>query len=152
MSGETAFGGMGLDSNRQYYIYDFWNNRFAGKVSGKTSIKQVVPNGEARMLSVHAVEDHPQWISTDRHVMQGYVDMVKKPVWNAAKSSLSGISSVIGNEPYTITIALNGFSPKEVEAKGAVSEIKIRPDNQKLADVILKAKENKDVNWEIIYE
>ncbi|MCP4199763.1 MAG: hypothetical protein GY762_21675, partial [Proteobacteria bacterium] len=96
ISGDTAFGAMGLDAGRQYYVYDFWNDRFVGKISGAASIKQAVAAGEARMLSVHAVENTPQWISTDRHIMQGYVDLVKKPQWNPAKKTLSGTSSVIG--------------------------------------------------------
>lgn len=152
ISGETAFGAMGLEANRQYYIYDFWNDHFVGKVSGNASVRQVVSSGEARMLSVHAVESYPQWISTNRHIMQGYVDILKKPEWNASDNTLSGTSSVIGGEPYRITLALNGYIPKKVTAKGAESNIIIRPDNKNLADIVLKVKENKDVLWEIVYD
>ena len=151
ISGDTAFGAMGLDAGRQYYIYDFWNDRFVGKVSGGASIEQSVAAGEARMLSVHAVENNPQWISTDRHIMQGYVDMVKKPEWNFAENTLSGTSSVIGGEPYRITLALNGYSLKKVAVNGATAEITIRPDNKNLADVVLKVKENQDVLWKITF-
>lgn len=150
MSGDTAFGAMGLDADRQYYIYDFWNDRFVGKVSGNASINQAVPAGEARVLSVHAAENNPQWISTDRHIMQGYVDLVKKPEWNAAENTLSGTSSVIGGEPYRITLALNGYTPRKVTANGATADIKICPDNKNLADIVLKAKENQDVTWKLL--
>jgi len=152
LSGETAFGAMGLDARREYYIYDFWNDRFAGKVDGSSTVAQVVRAGEARMLSVHAVENNPQWISTDRHIMQGYVDLVKKPEWNAKEKSLSGTASVIGVEPYRITVALNGYAPIKVSAKGAESDFIIHPDNINLADIVLKAKENRDVQWEIIFD
>ena len=31
ISGDTAFGALGLDAGREYYIYDFWNDRFVGR-------------------------------------------------------------------------------------------------------------------------
>jgi hypothetical protein len=76
-SGNTAAGALGLDGARSYYVYDFWNDRFAGKTDGRDKLEQMVDPGEARMLSVHAVQDHPQWISTNRHIMQGYVDLLR---------------------------------------------------------------------------
>lgn len=151
ISGDSAFGAMGLDAGRQYYIYDFWNDRFAGKVEGKGYIEQSVPAGEARMLSVHAVENNPQWLSTDRHIMQGYVDLVKKPEWNETKKTLSGTSSVIGGEPYRITLAVNGYIPQHVTATGATADIKVRANDKRLADVTLKVKGNRDVPWEITF-
>jgi len=151
ISGDTASGAMGLDAERQYYIYDFWNDRFVGKVFGNASIKQLVSDGEARMLSVHAVENRPQWISTDRHIMQGYVDLVKKPEWNTDNNTLSGTSSLIGGELYRITLALNGYTPERVILKGGAGEIKIRSDNKNLADLILKVKESQKLSWKMVY-
>lgn len=151
ISGDTAFGAMGLDADREYYIYDFWNDRFCGKVPGSDTIRQSLAVGEARVLSVHAVEYNPQWISTDRHIMQGYVDLVKKPDWSEDTKTLSGTSSVIGGEPYRITLALNGYSPQKVTANGVSADITIRSDNKKLADLVLKVKENKDVPWKIAF-
>jgi len=149
VSGETAFGAMGLNANSKYYVYDFWNDRFVGKISGKDTIKQEVITGEARMFSIHAVQENPQWISTNRHIMQGYVDLVKKPVWNNKENTLSGTSSVVGGEPYRVTVALNGYMPVKVKANGAVSNFKIRTDDKNLVDIVLTTKENKDVTWEI---
>ena len=103
---------------------------FLGEESLK-SIKQAVAAGEARMLSVHAVESNPQWISTDRHVLQGYVDLVKKPQWNASKKTLSGTSSVIGGQPYRITLALNGYTA----SKKSLLKVQRRPSK---FDTIIK--------------
>jgi hypothetical protein len=149
LSGNTAFGSLGLNAKKEYYIYDFWNDNFVGKVNGKDILKQNLPKGEARMLSIHAVKNHPQWISTDRHVMQGYVDLVMKPEWHDTKKSLSGTSSLIAKEEYRITFALNGFNPKKVNIKGAESSITIRKDNPALADLVLKADKNRNLDWEI---
>ncbi len=151
LSGNTAFGAIGLNDKKEYFIYDFWNDNFVGKVGGGDILKQNLPKGEARMLSIHAAENYPQWISTDRHVMQGYVDLVQKPKWNASKKSLSGTSSVVKDEAYRITIALNGFNLARVKVKGGRSSITIREDNPTLADLVLKANKNQDLDWEIVF-
>ena len=31
LSGDTALGALGLEAEKEYYIYDFWNDEFAGK-------------------------------------------------------------------------------------------------------------------------
>ena len=151
LSGNTAFGSLGLAPESSYYVYDFWNDAYVGKLRGNSLLNQELNPNEARMLSIHAVQENPQWISTDRHLMQGYVDMVKKPEWNAAENTLTGTSSVIGGQPYRITLALNEYTPKKVTASGAAADITIRPDNKNLADLILKAKENQDVPWKIAF-
>ena len=151
ISGDTAFGAIGLEAEKDYYCYDFWNNRFAGRVNGSGALTQSVEPGEARMLSIHAAAPHPQWISTDRHVMQGYVDFVKKPQWDGATGSLDAISDVIENEPYRVVIALNGYRPQKVQADGARAEISVRPDNPNLADLTIKSKTNARVDWGVTF-
>jgi hypothetical protein len=151
LSGDSAFGALGLEAHRQYYVYDFWNERFVGKLPGKASIQQSLSAGEARMLSVHAVQAHPQWLSTDRHVMQGYVDLVKKPQWNASTETLQAVSKVIENEPYGIVIALNGYRPVRVQAEGARTRMSVRQDNPKLADLVIESGSNQLVNWSVSF-
>lgn len=151
ISGDTAFGALGLDADRSYYVYDFWNDRFAGKVPGHVSIKQSLSPGQARMLSVHAVQDHPQWISTDRHVMQGYVDLVEKPQWDGAARSLEAVSDVIENEPYNVVIALNGHGPEKVEVDGARAIISARRDNPNLADLRIESATNARIRWRVTF-
>jgi hypothetical protein len=151
ISGNKALGAMGLDAGKAYYLYDFWNDRFLGKTDGRRSIQQMVRAGEARMISVHAVKNHPQWISTNRHVMQGYVDLIKKPAWDPSQKVLSGISSVIGGEPYKITLALNGFSPEQVKSEKGEARIVVHEDNPNIADLVIRADKNEDVFWEMIF-
>jgi hypothetical protein len=152
LSGNTAYGALGLDSDESYYLYDFWNDQYVGKFDGNSSVKQILPAGEARMISVHAVQKHPQWISTDRHVMQGYVDLIEKPRWDSTLNTLSGVSSVIGGEPYKITLALNSYIPVEISADDGVKvEIAVRKDNPNLSDLTLGIDENRDVSWKVIF-
>jgi len=151
ISGDTAFGALGLDSGQAYYCYDFWNDRFVGRLSGGGTLTQSVRPGEARMLSIHAATSGPQWISTDRHVMQGYVDLIKKPQWDASTRSLSGVSDLIADEPYRVVIALNGYSPLKARADGARSRITVRRDNPNLADLAIESDANARVNWRVTF-
>jgi len=152
LSGSQASGAMGLNAGDSYYLYDFWNDRYLGKYDGNDSVRQELSAGEARMITVHAVEAHPQWISPDRHIMQGYVDMVKKPVWDPSARTLSGVSSLIEGEPCRITLALNNHRPLKVVVKGAEAEIKVRKENPNLADLVLLVTENQDLAWEVLFE
>ena len=152
LSGDTAFGALGLNSGREYYLYEFWNDAYLGKLRGDSALKQELQPDEARMFSIHAVQSQPQWLSTDRHVMQGYVDLVTKPSWDAAQRTLSGTSDVVGGEPYRITIALNGASPTGAEVKAGSATVTIRPDQPELADLVIVAAENQQVAWTVRFK
>ena len=109
-AGDTAFGGPGLDAAKEYYVYDFWNDRLAGKVPGNRRFEQTLRPGEARMMAVREAVDHPQLLATDRHLMQGYVDVLGCQ-WKADKMQLQGVSAVVAGEPYRVIVATNGQSP-----------------------------------------
>ena len=146
-------GGLGMNENKEYYLYDFWNDAFLGKINGKDSLVQTLRPGETRMISIHEVKENPQFISTNRHIMQGYVDMVKKPHWKPETNTLTGVSSVVGGESYVVTLALNGYVPKQVLTDGDIkAEVTIRQNNSNLADLILEVPENTNVNWTIEFE
>jgi hypothetical protein len=107
-------GGLGLEANKQYYVYDFWNDHFIGLVNGHDKLEQQLRVGEARMMALHAKEDHPQFIATNRHIMQGYLDL-KDVNWNKKSKTLQGIAEVIENEPFEIIVATNNYKVKDVK-------------------------------------
>ncbi|MBK5262067.1 MAG: hypothetical protein JJE17_05760 [Peptostreptococcaceae bacterium] len=148
----TDEGGLGLDISKSYYIWDFWNWQFIGKFSGKDELEQVLRPGEARVFAIHEMKSNPQFISTNRHIMQGYVDMVKYPIWNKTKKELSGTSNVIKNEDYKIIIALNNYQCEDCIAEGTPCQLKIIDKINGLAELTLKSLENKAVAWKIMFK
>ena len=149
---DSSFGGMGLNSKRSYYVYDFWNDTFLGKFPGNGKLEQTLRPGEVRMMSVHEVAKHPQFISSNRHVMQGYVDVLKTG-WNPASRTLTGTSKVVGGDAYKLVIATNGRQPAACFAQGAKAEIKVT--NQEaggIAVLNLDAKENATVDWSVSFQ
>jgi len=145
-------GGLELDTIKNFYLYDFWNNRLIGNYKGCEIVKQELRPGESRMISIHAEEKNPQFISTNRHIMQGLIDMTLLPVWQADKKALTGKSKVIGGEPYKIILALNGYQPDKVTAKNARAEIEIHAINRNLAILSLSSKTNEEVEWKVTFK
>lgn len=149
LSGDVARGSLGLDASAAYHAYDFWNDRYLGRFNGAGRLAQTLRPGEARMFSVHQVEAHPQFISTRRHIMQGYLDLAEPPAWDAAACELRGVSRVIGGEPYQLVLAGNGFRPVSAAAGDAGASVKPIDGAEGLARVTLASPVNADIRWSV---
>jgi hypothetical protein len=147
LSGTPGFGGMGLEKNNSYYIYDFWNNCFVGEFNGDAVLTQNLRKGEARMMSVHQKEDHPQVLSTDRHIMQGYNEL-SEIRWSDNK--LSGKAEMIENEPMKIIIAHNGSQPQKAEAAGCSASFVILSD--KLIELTIISHQKRKAEWTVEFK
>ena len=149
LSGEAVDGALGLDPQADYYAYDFWNDRFLGRFKGSQRLEQELAASESRMISLHRVETNPQFISTNRHVMQGYVDMLDIPNWNGEKKTLTGTSKVIGGEAYKVVVACNGLKPAAASAANATARIEPLAGTGDLAVLSITSKDHADAKWEI---
>lgn len=139
-------GGMQMNPSNFYYIYDFWNDAFVGKLRGDATIKQVLRPGETRIMSVHTVQNHPQFISTNRHIMQGFIDM-KECNWNESKEELHGISEIIANDVYEVVIASNGKTPSDAKISEGEISYKIIDEKNGLIKVSILNTKNATVKW-----
>lgn len=146
LSKNRASGGVGLDPVKEYYIYDFWNDKFIGKKAGNQRFVQLLRPNEARVMSVHEVENHPQFISTNRHIMQGFVD-VSDYKWNNGKRQLSGKSLVTEGESYVIVIAANGYTYLRHNVSSGTSKIKHL--SKELMELSIDVPKNETVEWMI---
>jgi len=150
LSGDAVTdGSLGLDATAEYYIYDFWNDSFGGKVKGSDTLRQKLRGGEARMLSVHRVQEVPQFVSTDRHVMQGYVDLVQKPEWKAESSTLEGVSAVVADDVYELVFACNGRVPVSVKTSAGTASLGWKDEDKGIGVITLKNDKDADVQWSI---
>jgi hypothetical protein len=147
LSDVAVKGGLELQPDKSYYVYDFWNNRFIGKLSGKERLEQDIRPGEARVMSVRTVEKHPQVLSTNRHLMQGYVELSDMK-WDASTKTLKGKASLVEKEAMTIVIATNGFKFQNVSAENAVSSV--TPDGD-LIRMVLQGDRSEQTSWSISF-
>jgi hypothetical protein len=144
-------GGLALESNKQYYAYDFWNDHFIGLLNGNDKLEQQLRVGETRMMALHLKETHPQFISTNRHIMQGYLDL-KEVNWNEKTKELNGVAEVIGNDPFEIIIATNNYKVKNIKVshgKATVSQQNL-PDG--ISKIILTSETNTPVKWSLRFK
>jgi hypothetical protein len=148
----------GLDPARRYYAFDFWSKSPAGSFSGE--FKFDVPPQSCRLIAVRPVEEHPVLVSTSRHVTQGIVD-VSDETWSAASNSLSGISRVVGNDPYQLRIAGLHNGPKKWELVSATisaadqnAGVRIMPQSDRVDEegwlrVDLQSNTSRTVSWQL---
>jgi hypothetical protein len=145
LSDKAIHGGLELSAKQSYYVYDFWNNRFIGKLQGTDKLIQELRPGEARMMSVRAVKDYPQILSTDRHLLQGYIEL-SDVEWDAAAKTLKGKAQLVENEPMTIIIAPNNLKYQNAESKKGFASLNEKND---LLELILLHEKGEIVEWTI---
>ncbi|KIO75200.1 hypothetical protein TH53_21985 [Pedobacter lusitanus] len=134
-----------------FNIYDFWNNGLVGLINGGDHFEQQLRPGEIRMMSVHAKENHPQFIATNRHIMQGYLDL-KDCIWNSKKKTLKGVSDVIKDDTYKVIIATNGYQISTCNVSAGKYKVKMIEGNSGIAELIINTTKNATVNWEVKFK
>lgn len=94
------FREIGLDPQTEYVVYEFWTARFCG--IAKDAYRMKVPPHAVRLLAVHKyLPNQPQFLSSDRHVTQGAVD-VRKVSWNAESRELTVRVELVGANSTTL--------------------------------------------------
>ena len=111
-------------------MYEFWTETYVGKVNGGFSCK--IPPHAVRLFAVHRAQEHPQFLSSDRHVTQGAVD-VKAMDWTDGK--LTAKLELVGGFPTTFRFTVpEGMSMKSVTAGDGVRvETRSEADGRVLA-------------------
>ena len=70
---ELAMERLWLRPGINYLAFDFWKQQFIGELNGK--IKLTIQPGSVTLITLHEKSGVPQFISTDRHVLQGAVEI-----------------------------------------------------------------------------
>ena len=133
-----------------YVGFDFWRNEFVGPVRG--ALHAELPPASSRVLTLRPVADHPQVVGTSRHITQGIVDLSEEK-WDAAERTLSGVSKVVGGDPYQVRIvAPEGTKIRSVEVSAGdkAAGVTINVDEAgSQGRVTLNAKGNREVRWRV---
>ena len=78
---------LGLPEDRRVHVFDFWNKEYLGAWEKGVSV-DLSPTS-CRVLTLLPEEDHPQLISTSRHITQGWIDLVSQK-YDQASNSYAG--------------------------------------------------------------
>ena len=149
--GEKVDNAIGLDPNASFHAYEFWSDTYLGKLPGTGLVAQTLMPTRCAMVSLRKALPHPQVISTDRHILQGWVEL-RDVEWNAESRVLSGVAKVIGDEPFKIVIADNGHKAGNATATGAESDLNAHPAAAGLSALTLSSVDNAEVKWELKYK
>lgn len=144
----VASGALGLDPAASYYVYDFWADTLVGKVPGSGKVERSLGSHHCAMLSVRRVQEQPQVLSTNRHLLQGWVEL-SAINWDAATKRLSGIAQVVGGEAMRIVLAGNGRKLASAGADGATAALEAHAAGPAYAVLVLKRPESGPVTWHV---
>ncbi len=150
ISGNQAdLGSLGHSADASYYLYDFWNDALVGEYTGDQTIEVKLKPHQALTYSLHQKKDHPQFLSTNRHIMQGMVDLddVK---WDADKMTYSGTAKVVGGETFIIQMVGNGFEAMSATADKGVA--KLMHSKAGPTKLFLSSEASAEVAWSVSWK
>jgi hypothetical protein len=98
---DSALSWIGLPEGKRFVGYDYWADRFVPPFADR--LRCTLAPGSCRVLAVRPESDHPQLVSTSRHITQGIVDVLEER-WNRDDLALHGGSRVVGGDPYELRI------------------------------------------------
>ena len=147
---------IGVAGQTEYMAYEYWSNRLTGPFKG--NLRQTLAPATCAILSLKAVADHPQLVSTSRHITQGFIDVVTEK-WDEKAGELSGVSKVVAGDNYELRIitgTTKGFaraaradlSAKDIKAGVTVS----MKEESGLLRVTIKSPAGRDVKWAVSFE
>ena len=131
-----------------YLAYEFWTNTLLAPVTDE--LKTTVPGRAVRLVALHKNRGVPQFLSSDRHVTQGAVDL-KDVEWNDETATLKATLTLVGGFP---TIA-RFSAPAGFEFKAASSPANVETTSEeggKVVAVKLGAETSGDYGVELVFE
>jgi hypothetical protein len=142
---------MWLDPAKTYVVYDFWMERLVGETTGNLGVR-ILPES-VTLLAIHEKKDTPQFISTDRHILQGAVEM-DDIHWDETTKTLKGISTGPANTAYNVIVYIpegvtwhQDSNPFNKE----LNDYSIKQTDSQILKVHLKFKEERTIKWNIIF-
>ncbi|MBE7560456.1 fibronectin type III domain-containing protein [bacterium] len=147
-----AFGGVEVQSDLDYDVWDFWDWRYVGRVAGRNTLTLSVRPAEMKTLMLRPVRPHPYLLSTNRHVLQGEID-AHSVTWDEATRTLSGAFDVVARDRYRAVLKLPDsrwqVSEWTLEASDAVGR-QLRHDRQAAwVELSIDSPENARLAWSV---
>ena len=135
---------LGLPSAPEYVAFDFWANKFVAPFRGE--LRATLPPASCRVLAVRPASDHPQLLSTSRHVAQGMVEVLSEN-WDPAAQALSGICRVVANDPVELRLSV----PVGAHSWRAVAPAAVMQDGPNVR-LTLASATSAELKWAVQFE
>ncbi len=141
---------IGLDEDRSFVAFDYWANEFVEPFKG--NLHQTLPAGTCRVLAVRPEANHPQLLSTSRHITQGVIDVLEES-WDTDSRTLSGRSAVVAADPYELRITFPPAGTWKI-TELSVSDgatIKAGEANHRGARVMITPRRTGELRWKVVF-
>jgi len=138
-----------LNPGKTYIAFDFWKKQFVGEISKE--IKTTIEPGSVNLLSLHEKTGRPQFISTDRHIVQGGIE-TDNVSWNENTQTLSGTSTGPLNTLHNVYV----YIPESHQWTWGghilfhdYDDYSLRSVDENIVQVTVRFEKSEKVNWEI---
>ena len=140
---------IGLDPESEYVAFDYWKNSLVPVIKDRLQVS--VPGQSCCVLAVRPIANHPQLISTSRHITQGIVDVLDEK-WNAVSKTLIGRSKIVGGDPYELRIVLpdKNWTAASVECSAGTKATFSQSDN--LLRATIHSEKSDDITWSVKFK
>lgn len=144
---------LGLPTDMPIHVFDFWNKEYLGAWEAGMTV-DLSPTS-CRVLTLMPSDGTIQLISTNRHITQGWVDLVGLK-YNDGDKTYSGKSHIIKNDPYELRFVFprdKNFAVKSIKAQSTSGALPaIIQNHQGWAVVKILSDQTTDVTWEVQFE
>lgn len=142
---------LGLDEDMPYHVFDFWNDEYMGAWEKGMAI-EVAPTS-CRVLTLLPESDKIALISTNRHITQGWIDLIEI---KEDENKISGKSHIIKDDPYELHFVYprgEYYKISDVSVKGTGSKKDVKITNhQGWGTVTIESPLSGVINWEVCFE
>jgi hypothetical protein len=142
---------LGIADSHPVHVFDFWNKEYLGAWS-EGMVVETAPTS-CRVLTLLPSSDRIQFISSSRHITQGWIDLAALDQ-NEAGNVFKGTSKVVRNDPYELRFVFprgtNHVVKRAAARGGGLNKLPIRIVNhQGWASVQFTSPKTRDVKWEV---
>jgi len=134
---------------KTYLAFDFWKQQLVGEV--KDQLTLTVQPGSVTLLALHERPDRPRVISTDRHVLQGAVEIAESR-WDERARTLTGVSIGPRHTMHTVSVYVPGKHPWTWDGSARFRDhdsysLKLVHDN--IIEVRVRFDASEKVSWKV---
>ena len=152
---------LALPTDRPIHVFDFWNKEYLGAWEAGMAL-DLAPTS-CRVLTLLPSNGKIRLISTNRHITQGWVDLVELK-YSDAEMTYSGKSNIIKNDPYELRFvfprdkncAIKSATARTIDSDPSADSEKTLPvtftNHQGWATVKIHSDKTTKVIWDVQFE
>ena len=119
---------IGEAPGRSFVGWEFWSGTYLGPLKGR--LEMSVPAHGVRLVALQPERNHPQFLTSDRHITQGAVEL-RGQRWTGDTLSLD--VEVVGGFSQVVRVAVpDGYRFESADASGAKVAVAVESDGRVL--------------------